>query len=217
MTTPPSSHRARWLLAVAALALLALLAATALVRLDDDAVGGDAQPAATATPAGQQRPSPTGDPGELADESGATDGADDGDRSANTPTPGDADAAGGSQCQAPALGSAPTGAVVLHQDCIELTLASGGDHRVDGHAILADPPACAAFGLHFSWQVTSTPISSIDFTVTRQGTTQTVASGTTGDGTGLCGVVKATNPAASTATVDVRYRLLDCEPTGGAC
>lgn len=220
-----SRRTRRSLLAVVGVVLAGLVAIAALAALDAGPFKGETEPASTTPPSDdEQAASPSGDDKNERDEQHEADREDgdqagqaseDADGSATSEEPGDASQA--AACQAPPLDPAPAGAVVLHEECTELSPGPGDDHRVDGHAILADPPACAAFGLHFSWKVTSTPPTSVDFTVTRQGSTQQVASGITGDGAGLCGVVKVTNPATTPATLDLRYRLLDCEPTGAAC
>lgn len=124
-------------------------------------------------------------------------------------------------CQAPPLPPIPSEAVELAEGCIELRVGPGEERVVDGHAIVreagAQPPACAAFGSHFSWQVTDEPPSAVELTAVRQGARYHLAEGTVGDASGMCGTVSITNPASTAATLDLRYVLLDCRPTGQAC
>lgn len=124
-------------------------------------------------------------------------------------------------CEAPALPPPPDEAIVLAKDCIELVLEAGEEQVVDGDAIVRrngqPPPACAAFGSSFSWQVTDTPPERVRLTAVRQGTSHELAEGTSGDAPGACGTVTVTNPGSDSASLDLRYVLLDCEPTGRAC
>lgn len=225
-TLGASSRTRRSLLVVVGVVLVGLVGVAGLAALDAGPFRGASEPASTTTGSDDQERVSAGDDQRDQDERDQRDEGDE--RAAGDEGQGGADGSEASdeadseraqatECQAPPLDPPPAGALVLHEDCSEIALGPGDDHRVDGHSVLADPPACAAFGLHFSWQVTSAPPTSVDFTVTRQGSTQDVASGVTGDGAGLCGVVKVTNPATTPATLDLRYRLLDCQPTGGAC
>lgn len=161
--------------------------------------------------------------GEPADgEDRADDRADGEDRGESADASRDPDGEpGATACQAPPLPPTPPEAVELAEGCTALEVGPGEERVVDGHAIVREsgtqPPACAAFGSRFSWQVTDEPASAVELTAVRQGARYHLAEGTAGDVSGMCGTVSITNPASTAATLDLRYVLLDCQPTGQAC
>lgn len=184
---------------------------------DDSA---DQRPDNRAEAAPRQKQS--GEPADGDDRADAEEPADAEDRAESSDPSREPDAElGATPCQAPPLPPTPPEAVELADGCTAFEVGPGEERVVDGHAIVrqsgAQPPACAAFGSRFSWQVTGEPASAVELTAVRQGARYHLAEGRSGDVSGMCGTVSITNPASAPVTLDLRYVLLDCQPTGQAC
>jgi len=163
---------------------------------DDDATDGSPTPSAS----GSSSPAATG-----ADETpGASPDETDGEGATVTPVP----TASGPTPLAPTLDA---GVAQIGEGTINFTLPPNGQVPIDGLGLIQagkETPPCAAFVFAFSWQITEpypAEGNQVAWKITRQDTTEDVASGADGKATVGCGLLTVINTGPDEVTIAVHY------------